>query len=373
MKEFKKIEWRAISAFEDVGGEHWNDWRWQLRNSVRSGEELARFMRLSESAQVAIANASAHFPMAITPYMLVLMDLADPQCPLRLQMVPRAQELESGEYEMADPLHEEGDSPVPGLVHRYPDRVLLLTTTVCATYCRYCTRRRIVGRSPHFGQSYMDCAVEYIADHPEVKDVILSGGDSFMLSDDKIESILKRIRQIKHVEIIRIGTRVPAVLPQRITPRLAGILKHYQPLYVVTQFNHSMEITRESQRSCALMADAGVPLSNQTVLLKGVNDNIDVMRRLSRDLLSIRVRPYYLHQCDLASGTAHFRVPIDVGLRIMHGMRGHISGLGVPAYILDPPGGCGKVPLQPEYIIARDERELRVRGYSGKTARYPLD
>lgn len=361
-----------MPLFEGVDAGQWNDWRWQLRNSVHDAGTLSRFMWLSLSEHAMIANASACFPVAVTPYILSLMNPDDPCCPLRLQFVPRARELESGECEREDPLCEESDSPVPGLVHRYPDRVLLLVTTVCAVYCRYCTRRRIVGGVAHFGRNYMGRALKYIAEHPEIKDVIVSGGDPFMLSDGKIAGVLKRIREIEHVEIIRVGTRVPAVLPQRVTPRLAAILGRYQPLYVVTQFNHSVEITHESRHACALMADAGIPLSNQTVLLKGVNDEIDVMRRLSRDLLLMRVRPYYLHQCDLARGTAHFRVPIDAGLELMRGMRGHMSGLGVPTYMLDPPG-CGKVPLQPEYVIGRSERELRVRGYSGKTFGYPLD
>ena len=313
-------------------------WEKSLKNSVTSPEELSGLFRVEASALAAVV---ARYPMRITPYYLGLIESAGD--PIWRQCVPDPAEL-GDLLQSPDPLDEERLSPVPGLIHRYPDRVVWLATSACAVYCRFCMRKRGVGCAAMAPANPED-AVAYIAAHPEIRDVVLSGGEPLLLPDDRIEAILSALQRIPHVEMVRIGTRVPVTLPERITPKLVRLLKRYQPLYINTHFNHPREITPEAAQACALLADAGIPLGNQTVLLKGVNDDLQVMRSLMRRLLSIRVRPYYLHQVDLVRGTAHFRTAVSRGVALLDGLRGHTSGLAVPHYVIDLPGGKGKVDV----------------------------
>ncbi len=311
-------------------------------------------------------------PVGITPYYMSLLDHDDPQQPLRKTVVPRLAEFVHSPGEAEDPLNEESDSPVPGLVHRYPDRVLLLVLDFCSSYCRYCTRSRVVGHGEITpGRARLERAIEYIARTPTVRDVLLSGGDPLVLADEKLDWLLGRLRQIRHVEIVRIGTKVPAVLPQRITPALVKMLRKYHPLWMSLHFVHPDECTPESYRACARLADAGIPLGSQTVLLKGVNDSVPVMRDLMHSLLRMRVRPYYLYQCDPIVGSAHFRTSVDKGLEIIGGLRGHTSGYAVPHYVIDAPGGGGKIPLQPQTVVERCDDCVVLRNYEGNLYRYP--
>ena len=361
---------RKNGLFRDVPDELWNDWHWQVKHRVETLEDLKKYVNLTEEEEEGVRRTLGRLRMAITPYYLSLIDLEDKYDPIRRQAIPTAHELESAPYEAADPLHEDTDSPVKGLTHRYPDRVLFLVTDQCSMYCRHCTRRRFAGQK--------DCAVpmeqikaciEYIRRHEEVRDVLLSGGDALMLGDGLLEQIIAEIRSIEHVEIIRIGTRTPVVCPQRITPELCAMLKKYHPIWVNTHFNHPNEITPEAAAACARLADAGIPLGNQSVLLAGVNDCVHVMKKLVNELVYIRVRPYYIYACDPSLGLSHFRTPVSKGIEIMEGLRGHTSGLCVPTFVVDAPGG-GKTPVMPTYLISQKPGKIVLRNFEGVITTY---
>ena len=362
---------RKNGLFRDVPDELWNDWHWQVKNRVETLEDLKQYLTLTEEEEEGVRKTLGRLRMAITPYYLSLIDLDDPFDPIRRQAVPTAHELEAAPYEAADPLHEDTDSPVKGLTHRYPDRVLFLVTDQCSMYCRHCTRRRFAGQT--------DCAVpmeqikkciEYIRTHEEVRDVLLSGGDALMLGDGLLEQIIAELRAIEHVEIIRIGSRTPVVCPQRITPELCSMLKKYHPIWLNTHFNHPSEITPEAAAACARLAAAGIPLGNQTVLLAGVNDCVHVMKKLVNELAYIRVRPYYIYACDPSLGLSHFRTPVSKGIEIMEGLRGHTSGLCVPTFVVDAPGGGGKTPVMPTYLISQTPRKIVLRNFEGVITTY---
>ena len=357
-------------SWEDVPPAQWNDWRWQLSHRLNTVEELAQVIHLTPE-EVAGLSAPDHFRMDITPYFASLMDPDDPYCPIRRQVIPTIHELLSFEAEMADSLAEDAHSPVPGLVHRYPDRVLMLVTTQCASYCRFCTRSRIVG-DPHaqFSSADYERQLDYIATTPQIRDVLLSGGDPLTLPQRVLEHLLQRLRAIPHVEIIRIGTRVPVFLPQRITDDLVAMLRRYHPLWMNIHFNHPKEITPEVEAALARLADAGIPLGSQTVLMAGINDCSNVMLALVHRLVKNRVRPYYLYQCDLVHGAGHFRTPVAKGMEIMEALRGHTSGYAIPAYVIDAPEGGGKVPILPNYLLSMSESRVVVRNYEGFISAY---
>jgi lysine 2,3-aminomutase len=309
--------------------------------------------------------------MAITPYYASLMDHKDPMDPVRMQSVPRIEELHDDPSDMDDPLHEDVDSPVPGLTHRYPDRVLLLITNICSMNCRHCTRRRLVGFDDvDMPESNISKAIEYIRNHPEVRDVLISGGDPLVLPDDRLESVISRLRAIPTVEIIRIGTRTPVVMPMRITDSLVSMLRKYHPIYVNTHFNHPREITKEAREACAKLADAGIQLGNQSVLLKGINDDPDTMKALVHKLLTVRVKPYYIYQCDLSMGISHFRTSVARGLEIIENLRGHTTGMAVPTFVVDAPGGGGKIPVMPNYVMVMGDHRVILRNYEGVITTY---
>ncbi|MBN2061595.1 MAG: KamA family radical SAM protein [Deltaproteobacteria bacterium] len=358
--------------FASVTRKQWNDWHWQISNRIRTLDQLKRFFPLSLEEESAFTYLRDKLPLAITPYYLSLLSESDPGHPLRRSVIPSVHELFKSADEDDDPLGEEAQSPVPGLVHRYPDRVLLLLLDFCSTYCRYCTRSRVVGHGTMYPkESRLEKAIDYIGRNPLIRDVLLSGGDPLTLSDRKLEWILSRIHRIPHVEIIRIGTKIPAVLPQRITPNLVRILRKYHPLWMSLHFTHPEECTPESYRACAMLADAGIPLGSQTVLLKGINDDVHIMKELFHHLLKMRVRPYYLYQCDPISGSSHFRTPVEKGIDIISGLRGHTSGYAVPSYVIDAPGGGGKIQLTPDSVAGRENGYLLLRNYEGKVFRYP--
>jgi len=358
--------------FPNVSEKEWNDWRWQTRNRVRTLPQLERILELSEDEHKAIVESGSMLPIGITPYYASLLARTDPQQPLRRTVVPCTGEFVRTRGEADDPLGEDGHSPVPGLVHRYPDRVLFLVHDFCSTYCRYCTRSRVVGHGEIIpSEKRMTLALDYIRRTPSIRDVLLSGGDPLALSEDRLDWVLARLREIPHVEFVRIGTKMPAVLPQRITPQLCRILRKYHPLWMSVHFIHPDECTVEANQACSRLADAGIPLGSQTVLLKGVNDNVETMKKLMHKLLLMRVRPYYLYQCDPISGSSHFRTPVSKGLEIIQGLRGHTTGYAVPTYVIDAPGGGGKIPLQPDSVIGREDGYLLLRNYEGKIFRYP--
>ncbi len=357
--------------FADVSAKDWNDWRWQVRNRIETLDDLKKYIKLTPEEEEGVARCLESLRMAITPYYLSLIDLDNPFDPVRLQAVPTAKELHRSDADLLDPLHEDTDSPVPGLTHRYPDRVLILVTDQCSMYCRHCTRRRFAGQKDCEVQTNrIDKYIEYVAAHPEVRDVLLSGGDALLLSDEKLESIISRLRAIPHVEIIRIGSRTPVVMPQRITPELCAMLKKYHPVWLNTHFNHPNEITPDSRRACEMLADAGIPLGNQSVLLAGVNDCVHVMKRLVHELVKIRVRPYYIYQCDLSMGLEHFRTPVSKGIEIIEALRGHTSGFAVPTFVVDAPGGGGKIPVMPEYLISMSPDKVILRNFEGVITTY---
>ncbi|HBV97678.1 MAG: lysine 2,3-aminomutase [Peptococcaceae bacterium BICA1-7] len=359
------IPWNKPEKWE-VEKEQWNDWNWQIQNRITDVQTLARFIDLTDREKEDINSCLKKFRMAVTPYYASLMSRSDRECPVRLQAIPRINELSATCGDMRDPLHEDIDSPVPGLTHRYPDRALLLVTDTCSMYCRHCTRRRMAGQQDKsMPAGHLDRAIAYIKSHPSIRDVVISGGDPLTLSDSHIENILRKLRSIRHVEIIRIGTRTPVVLPQRITPELCAILEKYHPLWINTHFNHPLEITQESAQACARLSRAGIPLNNQSVLLRGINDRTDIMKKLVQKLLKTRVRPYYLYQCDLSEGIGHFRTPISSGIEIMEGLRGHTSGLAVPTYVVDAPGGGGKIPLMPNYLLSQGRGKTVLRNFEG--------
>lgn len=359
------------NPYAHIPPKKWNDWRWQVKNRLSSVEDVINVFNPSEETIEGIRQATQHFRMAVTPYYASLMDMNASYCPIRAQAIPSAEESEFLDSDLADPLEEERDSPVPGLTHRYPDRVLLLVTDICSMYCRHCTRRRLVGHTDrHLDSERFQGALDYIREHTEIRDVIVSGGDPLIMSDAKIETILKALRAIPHVEIIRIGTRSPVVLPMRITPGLIKMLRRYHPVYILTHFNHAREITTESKKACAMLADGGFPLLNQTVLLRKVNDCPHVIKELNQKLLAIRVMPYYIYQCDLSRGISHFRTSLGRGIQVMEALRGHTSGLAVPTFVVDLPGGGGKVPLMPTYILARSDDRAVLRNYEGAITVY---
>jgi lysine 2,3-aminomutase len=309
--------------------------------------------------------------MAITPYYLCLINPDNPNCPIKKQAIPSIYEMHIGDNDMLDPLAEDTDSPVPGLTHRYPDRVLFLITDMCSMYCRHCTRRRFAGQhDSRMPKDRIDQAIEYISKNPEIRDVLLSGGDALLVADEVLEDIIKRLREIEHVEIIRLGTRTPVVLPQRITQDFVNMLKKYHPIWLNTHFNHYDEITSESKHAIDLLADAGVPLGNQSVLLRGINDSVEVMKTLVQRLAYIRVRPYYIYQCDLSLGIEHFRTPVSKGIEIVEGLRGHTSGYCVPTFVVDAPGGGGKIPVMPNYVISQAPGKIVLRNYEGVISTY---
>lgn len=351
----------------------WSDWGWQVRNRFKTVEELSRVFILSESEQEAVGKRTGSLPVGITPYYASLLSRDQADSPLRRTVVPLMDEFLFSPGEQRDPLSEDGDSPVPGLVHRYPDRVLFLVAAFCSVYCRYCTRSRVVGNFSEyrFSKNQWEGALQYIEQTPTIRDVLLSGGDPLDLSDDKLDYLLGRLRKIPHVEFVRIGTKVPAVLPQRITKSLVRILKRHHPLWMSLHFIHPDEMTSETQQACARLADAGIPLGSQTVLLKGVNDCVETMKDLMHKLLLSRVRPYYLYQCDPIPGSAHFRTSVEKGLEIIHGLRGHTTGYACPTFVIDAPGGGGKIPLLPEYVVGREGSDILLRNYEGEIFRYP--
>lgn len=359
--------------FPLAGEEEWNDWRWQLRNRLRDHKSLTRVFRLSSEEEQAVVRLGGHLPVGITPYYASLMDVDNPADPMRRMMIPVVDEFLHSVGEADDPLAEDSHMPVPGLVHRYPDRVLFLVTNFCATYCRYCTRARMVGQTGeyHFNTQQYERAIDYIAAHPEIRDVLLSGGDPLTMADDRLEWILSRLRAIPSVEFLRIGTKVPAVLPQRITPELCRMLRQFHPLWMSIHFMHPTEVTPEVMEACGRLADAGIPLGSQTVLSRGVNDDVETMKALMHGLLKSRVRPYYVYQCDPISGSKHFRTPVEKGLEIISGLRGHTTGYANPTFVIDAPGGGGKIPLFPDPVVGRDGDFVVLRNYEGNYYRYP--
>ena len=362
---------RRKELFPAVTDEQWNDWKWQVKNRIETYEELSRYFTFSPEEAEGIKKALAKFRMAITPYYLSLIDPNDPYDPIRRQCIPAGAECNIAPADLNDPLHEDEDSPAPGLTHRYPDRVLFLITDMCSMYCRHCTRRRFAGqKDDESPQDRIEKCLEYIERTPEVRDVLLSGGDALMVSDKKLEYIISRLRAIPHVEIVRIGSRTPVVCPQRITDDLCNMLKKYHPIWLNTHFNHPNEMTPEAQAAVAKLADAGIPLGNQTVLLRGVNDCVHVMKKLMHELVKNRVRPYYIYQCDLSMGLEHFRTPVSKGIEIIENLRGHTSGYAVPTFVVDAPGGGGKTPVMPTYVISQSPDKVILRNFEGVITTY---
>ena len=357
--------------FPDVTDEQWNDWKWQVKNRIETLEDLKKYISLTPEEEEGVKKTLSTLRMAITPYYLSLINPDDPADPVRRQCIPTGLETHQASADLLDPLHEDEDSPTPGLTHRYPDRVLFLITDMCSMYCRHCTRRRFAGQTDaECGADRIEKAIEYIEKTETVRDVLLSGGDALMVADKKLEYIISRLRAIPHVEIIRLGTRTPVVCPQRITPELCEMLKKYHPIWLNTHFNHPNEITPESTRACEMLANAGVPLGNQSVLLRGVNDCVHVMKHLVQGLVKIRVRPYYIYQCDLSMGLEHFRTPVSKGIEIIEGLRGHTSGYCVPTFVVDAPGGGGKTPVMPQYVISQAPGRVVLRNFEGVITTY---
>jgi len=372
LEQLKKFThyYDQISLWKDVALEDWEDWHWQIKKRIRNKETLSKIINLIPEEEEGIKRSHGRLAMAVTPYWSTLIDPENPQCPIRRQAIPLINEFHISAHEMTDPCAEDKDSPAPGLVHRYPDRTLLLATEACAMYCRHCTRRRLVGKRHQIASLKLDAAYDYIRSNKKVRDVLISGGDPFMLEDEVLEDIIMNIRSISHVEFLRIGTRAPVTLPQRITPKLIEMLKKYKPIWISIHFNHPKEITKRTKIACDMLVDAGMPLGSQTVLLKGINDRPYIMRKLMHELLKIRVRPYYIYQCDPAKGTSHFRTPVSVGINIVEKLRGHTSGYAVPTYVIDAPGGGGKIPIGPNYILSQSKGKLTLRNYSGKIYSY---
>lgn len=368
---------RRSSAFRDryyagTSDTEWNDWRWQFRHRIRTPEELERLFSLSRDEKAALTVAGDRLPLSLTPYYAALIDPLDISQPLRKTVVPRLAEFALSPGESEDPLSEESHCVAPGLFHRYPDRVLLLATNVCAVNCRYCTRSRIVGAgNGAIKKAEWEAALEYIRAHREVRDVLVSGGDPLIMSTKSLEYLLASVRAIPHVEIIRMGTKVPMVLPQRITGALVRMLKKYHPLWMSIHATHPDEITLESGEACRRLADAGIPLGSQTVLLQGVNNNSEILKRLFHELMKVRVKPYYLYQCDPIAGSAHFRTTVKAGIELIRSIRGYTSGYAVPHYVIDAPGGGGKIPISPDYIQGVVNEKLLLKNYEDKTYEYP--
>lgn len=366
---------RRSPKFKDVPDEKWNDWRWQLSHRLNAIEDFEGVINLTDSEKRALGKQGL-FRVEITPYFVSLINPDDPNDPVRRQVIPTYQEISTFTGMMGDSLSEDAHSPVPGLVHRYPDRALMLVTTQCASYCRYCTRGRIVGDpSATFSRDELDAQIDYLQRTPQIRDVLLSGGDPLVLAPNVLKTILTRLREVPHIEIVRIGSRVPVFMPMRVTDELCGMLREFHPLWINIHVNHPNEITKELAQACAKMADAGIPLGNQSVLLSGVNDCVHIQRRLVQDLVRMRVRPYYLYICDLVEGAGHFRTPVSKGIEIIEGLRGHTSGFAVPTFVVDAPGGGGKIPVMPNYLISSSDHKVVLRNYEGLISTYeePLD
>lgn len=365
-------DYRSVDIWKDVDPEDWNDWKWQIRNRIVTVEQLSKVIRISREEQHEINLCLEKFRMAITPYYSTIIDQDDANCPIKLQAVPSAKEMIIRKVDMIDPLGEEKDSPVGNIVHRYPDRILFLLTHKCSMYCRHCTRRRVVGEEEYsISKETLERAIEYIKSNSRIRDVLLSGGDPFVMTDAWLERILRKLREIPHVEIIRIGTRTPVVLPMRITDDLVNMLRKYHPIWINTHFNHPRELTGEAIKACEKIVDSGIPLGNQSVLLKGVNDNTEILKDLFLKLAKARVRPYYLYQCDVAQGIGHFRTKVETGIDIIKNLRGYISGYAVPTFVIDAPGGGGKIPVNPEYVISMANGKVKMRNYRGEVYCYP--
>ena len=365
------VEGNRKLFFPNVSDEDWNNWQWQVRNRIETLEDLKKYIQLTPGEEEGVRESLKTIRMAITPYYLSLIDPNDPHDPVRKQSIPTINELHISAADIQDPLHEDADSPVPGLTHRYPDRVLFLITDQCAMYCRHCTRRRFAGQKDASSPlERIDRCIDYIARTPQVRDVLLSGGDALLVPDKRIEYILQKLREIPHVEIIRFGSRTPVVMPQRITPEFCEMLKKYHPVWLNTHFNHPNEITPEAKLACERLANAGVPLGNQSVLLRGINDCTHVMKKLVHELVKIRVRPYYIYVCDLSMGIGHFRTPVSKGIEIIENLRGHTSGYAVPTFVVDAPGGGGKIPVMPNYLVSQAPGRVVVRNYEGVLTTY---
>ncbi len=366
-----KLATPRYTFFGNIPDTLWNDWRWQFRNRISRVEQLAQFLPLSTKEQAQLRLVTMRYPLCVTPYYLSLINPDDPDDPIRKQAVPSTMEMTMGSMGLDDPLDEKGDTVVPGLVHRYSDRVLLVLTNICPTLCRHCTRKR-EWRSGGWVRlpAEVEAMLDYVRRHRTVRDIIISGGDPLTLSTRRLEDIISRIRKIKHVEIIRIGTRFPVVLPQRIDNELCGMLAKYGPIWLNTHFNHVREITPEAAEACDRLLRSGVPVNNQTVLLRGINDSVAAQTKLCHGLLRIKVRPYYLFQTDEVQGTEHLRTSVETGIKIIEGMRGHTSGLAIPTFVIDLPQGGGKVPLQPDYVLAQTKDELVLRNYQGNVYHY---
>jgi lysine 2,3-aminomutase len=367
----ERRHYTSIPLWKDVDEAQWNDWRWQIANRITTVDALSQVINLTDEEQEVIEKSLNMLRMAITPYYASLMDPDDPTCPIRMRAVPTILETDISPEDMADPLHEDVDSPTPGLTHRYPDRILFLVTDQCSMYCRHCTRRRMAGETDRpLPQDKIDNMIAYVRSNTGVRDVLLSGGDPLTLSTDRLEYIVAKLHEIPHVEIVRYGSAVPVVLPQRITDELLTMMKKYQPVWLNTHFNHPKEMTAEAREACAKLADAGIVLGNQSVLLRGVNDCPYVMKELVQRLVQNRVRPYYMYQCDLSQGISHFRTSIGKGIEIIEHLWGHTTGFAVPRFILDVPGGAGKTPISPCYVLSRNDRTTIFRNYEGVIAKY---
>jgi len=366
---------RRAPIYQDIPDEKWNDWRWQMSHRLNSLADFEKVLTLTESERQALATDGL-FRVDITPYFVSLIDPDDPNDPVRKQVIPTAGEIRPFTGMMEDSLAEDRHSPVPGLVHRYPDRVLMLVTTQCASYCRYCTRSRIVGDpSANFSRAEFELQIDYLKQNPQVRDVLLSGGDPLTLAPKVLEELLGRLREIPHIEIIRIGSRVPVFMPMRITDELCEVLGRHHPLWFNIHVNHPNELTAELAAACDKLSRAGIPLGNQSVLLAGINDCVHIQRKLVQDLVRMRVRPYYLYQCDLVEGAGHFRTPVAKGIEIIEGLRGHTSGYAVPTFVVDAPGGGGKIPVMPNYLISMSDHKIVLRNYEGFITTYeePID
>jgi len=362
----------APGYWPDSAMEKWDDHRWQLRNRVDSLADLELRLNLTDVERTGVLLAGTKLAMAITPHFFNLIDRDDPDCPIRRQVIPRIEEGWNAPEEMADPCGEDSHMPVPGLVHRYPDRVLFLVTDRCASYCRYCTRSRVVsGVGEQHLETQWEPAFKYLEEHTEVRDVLLSGGDPLLFSDAKLDKILTRLRSIPHIQFIRIGSRIPIFLPQRITPELCTMLKKHHPLFISIHSNHPRELTTEVRDALGRLADAGVPLGNQSVMLRGVNDSVEVQKALVQKLLMCRVKPYYLYQCDLINGSAHLRTPVAEGVAIIEGLRGHTTGYAIPQFVIDGPGGGGKIPINPNYVVDTASGKITLRNFEGELFEYP--
>ena len=364
-------EERVIKLFPGATLADWEDWRWQIRNRFRTFDQISKLMKLSPQEERGVKGAGDKLTMSIPPYFAALIDENDAGCPIRLQSVPLDTEFTTTPEEMLDPCGEEKNSEVHGLVHRYPDRVLFLVNEMCAMYCRYCTRSRMVGDGNHtLNAATYDAALNYIRKHTEIRDVLISGGDPLTLGDRMLEYLISSVKAIPHVEFVRIGTRIPVTLPQRITPELIAMFKKYSPLWMSVHFNHAKEVTPRVKHACNMIADAGIPMGSQTVLLRGVNDSPEVMKKLFHELLKIRVRPYYIYQCDPIVGSSHFRTSVDTGINIIQNLRGHTTGYAVPTYVIDGPGGGGKIPVSPDYVVSKGDGKITLKNFKGEQYTY---